>query len=156
MSKNEYKLPMNVDDIVWWSGTEEPSHTGNFKHSLDFMSPEGKDIYAARDGKVVWLKKDSVVGGDDPQYFDEGNRIVLQHENGEFTAYEHMKSNGVFVEVGDQVKVGQKIGEVGNTGYSSEPHLHFEVFVDPDEWMSEGVTIPVKFPEVSHLPTESK
>ncbi len=77
-----------------------------------------------------------------------GNRIVIEHENGYYTTYNHLSD--IDVEVGQEVTAGDAIGEVGNTGNSFGAHLHFEVtqggdgwsggdFVDPGAWLSGDV-----------------
>ena len=77
-----------------------------------------------------------------------GNRIVLRHKNSEYTAYEHLKYRGSNVKAGQSVRKGQVIGWSGNTGYSSRPHLHFEVFDKPEGDESEGTTLQVSFREL--------
>lgn len=56
-----------------------------------------------------------------------GNHVVIDHGDGTFSAYAHLKRGSVAVRPGDRVGAGQKIGQVGNSGNSSEPHLHFQL-----------------------------
>jgi murein DD-endopeptidase MepM/ murein hydrolase activator NlpD len=86
------------------------SHQG-----VDLTAPMGTDVYAAQDGRVVFSGKN---GG-------YGNCIFLDHGNGIETRYAHHRLN--FVREGDIVRRGQKIAEVGTTGHSTGPHLHFEL-----------------------------
>jgi murein DD-endopeptidase MepM/ murein hydrolase activator NlpD len=88
-------------------------HTG-----LDFPADVGTRILAAAGG-VVQLTETH------PAY---GNMIELDHGNGLVTRYAH--ASKLMVRAGDIVKRGQLIAEVGNTGRSTGPHLHFEVLVD--------------------------
>jgi murein DD-endopeptidase MepM/ murein hydrolase activator NlpD len=88
-------------------------HTG-----LDFPADPGTPILAAAGGVVM-------SAGPHPQY---GNLIEMDHGNGLITRYAH--TSRMLVKQGDLVKRGQKIGEVGNTGRSTGPHLHFEVLVE--------------------------
>ena len=70
-----------------------------------------------------------------------GNMIEVDHGKGLITRYAH--TSRVFVQKGDIVKRGQKIAEVGSTGRSTGPHLHFEVWVsgvvqDPQRFLAAG------------------
>ena len=85
-------------------------HTG-----LDFAAPPGTPIQAAAGGVVVGLEFH-------PEY---GNLIEVEHGNGLVTRYAHVSR--MHVKKGDLVRRGQKIAEVGTTGRSTGPHLHFEV-----------------------------
>ena len=75
-------------------------------------------VFAALDGQVV-------MAGKHKQY---GNFVVVEHGNGVVTLYAHHKLN--LVREGDIVRRGQKIAEVGRTGNSTGPHLHFELKID--------------------------
>jgi hypothetical protein len=94
---------------------------------LDLALPEGTPFVAANDGIVAMAR---------PTQF-RGNMTILDHGMGVYSAYLHQVRFGV--SEGDVVRQGQVIGYVGTTGYSTGPHLHWEmrvdnVFVDPDEW----------------------
>lgn len=56
-----------------------------------------------------------------------GNHVIIDHGNGEFSYYAHLQKGSVSVKAGDVVKAGDTLGKCGNSGNSSEPHLHFEV-----------------------------
>lgn len=101
-------------------------HTG-----LDFPGDVGTPIHAAAGGVVV-------VQEYHPAY---GNMVELDHGKGLITRYAH--ASQVLVKKGDIVKRGQKIAEVGSTGRSTGPHLHFEVWVggvvqDPARFLAAG------------------
>jgi len=105
-------------------------HTG-----LDFPSPRGTPILAAAGGVVVTQEYH-------PEY---GNMVEVDHGNEVISRYAH--SSRVFVKKGDIVRRGQKIAEVGTTGRSTGPHLHFEVLVqgvfqDPQKFLTAGRTLP--------------
>ena len=101
------------------------SHTKEL--SLDFKMKQGSKICAAREGIVISLKEDSDVGGLNDAYLNEGNHIIMRHNDGSTAMYWHLQKDGVVVNAGDTVKKGQLIGYSGNTGYSAFPHLHFQV-----------------------------
>jgi murein DD-endopeptidase MepM/ murein hydrolase activator NlpD len=83
---------------------------------IDIAAPIGTPIFAAADGVVL------EAGWDEGGY---GNKVVIQHPDGSETLYAH--NNRLFVSPGQLVKQGQPIAEVGSTGRSTGPHLHFEV-----------------------------
>lgn len=62
-----------------------------------------------------------------------GNYVKLRHKDGYYTLYAHMEYNSVKVKTGDNVKKGQRLGYMGNTGYSFGGHLHWEVRKPNDE-----------------------
>ena len=82
----------------------------------------GKPIVAASDGVVAFTQTNYVVGK------GYGIYLIIDHGGGISTLYGH--TSGLAVKVGDQVKRGQTIAYVGSTGWSTGPHLHFEVRVD--------------------------
>ena len=96
--------------------------------SLDFKMKKGSKICAARGGVVTAIKSDSDIGGLKDEFLNEGNHIIIKHEDGGEAMYWHLKKDGVLVKEGDTVKQGQHIGYSGNTGYTAFPHLHFQVF----------------------------
>ncbi len=124
---------------------ESLAHTGKLKHSMDFAVPESTRVYSALSGVVVFVKQNSRVGGPHRRYWYDGNRIVIRHRNGRYTAYEHLRYGGSRVKVGQRVRRGQFIGFSGNTGYSDGPHLHFELFHKPAEDECEGTTLRIRF-----------
>lgn len=101
-------------------------HTG-----LDFPATPGTPISAAAGGVVVTQEFQS----------EYGNIIEIDHGNDLISRYAHVSK--VHVKKGDLIKRGQKIAEVGNTGRSTGPHLHFEVLVqgvpqDPQKFLNAG------------------
>jgi murein DD-endopeptidase MepM/ murein hydrolase activator NlpD len=111
-------------------------------HALDFEMPEGTEVVAAREGVVVDVKEDSNVGGLTDTFRDKGNYVLIYHSDGTFGSYFHLRMNGAMVKVGQKVKRGEVIGLSGNTGWSSAPHLHFEVLLPSTDSKK---TVPVKF-----------
>jgi murein DD-endopeptidase MepM/ murein hydrolase activator NlpD len=120
----------------------EFTHFGENKFAIDFDLDIGTPVYAARDGLVVEVKEDSRVGGRSARYGDEGNYILVAHEDGSFAHYVHLEPGGSIVEPGDRVEAGEHIGYSGNTGRSAGPHLHFDVRVPlPDGTMQSIPTV---------------
>jgi hypothetical protein len=101
---------------------------------FDTMDAGSTDIVAAADG-VVYETDDgnydrceaTLEGVDCDGYPMEANYVILQHEGGWFTLYWHMKTDSVAVEPGQEIRCGEVLGKVGSSGYSSMPHLHFEL-----------------------------
>ena len=86
-----------------------------FHQGQDFSVPTGTPIFAPADGVV---KRAYYIGG-------FGNHIKLDHSSGYSTTFAHLSK--IFVRHGQKVKRGDIIGETGNTGRSTAPHLHYEV-----------------------------
>jgi murein DD-endopeptidase MepM/ murein hydrolase activator NlpD len=128
LTKNKYNYPIKKENIIKIDNSS-PAHKGRLKHSVDFIILEGTPINAALKGIVVDVKQDSNLGGSDKSFDKSGNYIEIQHENGEYSIYEHIKQNGSLVKKGDRVKTGQIIGYSGATGWIAHlgPHLHFDV-----------------------------
>lgn len=89
---------------------------------IDIAAPPGAPIFAADDGVVLEAGWDS--GG-------YGNRVEVRHPSGKVTLYAH--ASRLLVEKGQSVTRGQAIAEVGSTGRSTGPHLHFEVHLPNEE-----------------------
>lgn len=101
-------------------GTRSDPFTGKpeFHKGVDLAGKEGSDIISVAAGVVTWADK----------RYGYGNLVEVNHGNGYVTRYGHAKE--VLVKVGQTVKKGQKIALIGNTGRSTGPHVHFEVWVD--------------------------
>jgi LysM repeat protein len=101
-------------------GLHGPGHRG-----IDIGAPTGTNIYASAEGVVIATKtgckvKQTRCGG------GYGNLVIVQHPNGTKTLYAHMSK--LNTTNGARVAKGEVIGYVGNTGRSTGPHIHFEVF----------------------------
>lgn len=118
----QWPLPLNSTNLVVTCEFGMRTHpiTGVYKlHTgIDLRAYTGTKVYAAKAGTVITSAKSTAYG----------NYIVINHGGGEATLYAHLNKRQVAV--GDKVKAGQQIGLSGNTGYSTAPHLHFEIIVD--------------------------
>lgn len=99
-------------------------------NGLDIGAPQGTTIVAAESGLVT-------VAGYVRGF---GNTVMIAHGSDIHTLYGHIRNGGIMVKVGQEVKRGQKIAEVGSTGRSTGPHLHFGVYkndvaVDPLQYL---------------------
>ena len=101
-------------------GTRNDPFTGKpeFHKGVDLAGKEGSDIIGVAAGVVTWAGK----------RYGYGNLVEINHGNGYVTRYGHAKE--VLVKVGEAVKKGHKIALMGNTGRSTGPHVHFEVWMD--------------------------
>ena len=131
--------PMPIDtEITSGYGPRTGEYSG-MHHGADFGAPLGTPIYAFADGTVVDARDQGVDGF--------GGWVVILHqiEGKEMsTVYGHEDPGGVMVKTGDQVKAGQQIARVGNSGQSGGPHMHFELHngnrmngmgdIDPEPW----------------------
>jgi murein DD-endopeptidase MepM/ murein hydrolase activator NlpD len=143
--KSGYKLTLGdpeaatESDFIYWLPFEAQqgytmvqgangSSTHQDKYAWDFAMEEGTKVCASRNGLVIQIKEDSNVGGADISFMEHANRITVLHDDGSYADYVHLKHNGALVETGDHVVSGQLIGYSGNTGWSTKPHLHFQVY----------------------------
>lgn len=152
-------------------GPDGKTHTGDGQTFSDYIA-YGDDVLAAADGRVIAAvdgePEDATLlqrpGETDEAYTKRhqagqagraarglgglgGNHVVLDHGNGEYSFYAHLKPGSVAVKPGDVVKAGQRLGALGSSGNSTEPHLHFHVCDGPNPLACAG--IPVLFQDVA-------
>ncbi|HHP7232964.1 MAG TPA: M23 family metallopeptidase, partial [Xenococcaceae cyanobacterium] len=89
---------------------------GRMHKGIDIAAPIGTPIMAAASGEVI------VAGWNSGGF---GNLVKLKHSDGSVTLYAH--NNRIYVRQGQTVEQGQQIAEMGSTGFSTGPHLHFEI-----------------------------
>ncbi len=148
-------------------GDGNSSHRGDGQKFEDYYA-YGAEVLAAADGKVVAavdgepedasaLRKP----GESQEAYGErvgqlqgalmmrgssgiaGDHVIIDHGNGEYSLYAHLKPGSLKVKPGDVVKAGQPIARLGSSGNSTEPHLHFQVCDAPDALACAG--IPINF-----------
>jgi murein DD-endopeptidase MepM/ murein hydrolase activator NlpD len=108
----------------------------HFHTGLDLAGPMGAPIHAAADG-VVLLASASV--DQTGKLVGYGNYVVIAHPDGFVTVYGHLQS--IAVKAGQVVHQGQIVGYQGSTGWSTGPHLHFEIrhrgdWMDPAAYLA--------------------
>ena len=143
-------LPFNEEWTVGWGGVTEKQNYhvayDNQKYAYDLYITKkgvthkkgktndcyyvfGKKLIAVCDAKVVKVIRgvyDNVPGEKNPKQLT-GNTIVLKTDNKEFILYAHFKENSIVVNEGQNVKQGDLLGQCGNSGNSTEPHLHLSL-----------------------------
>lgn len=174
--KNSYILPFKGQWTVVNGSTEkELSHSWEIpsqRYAYDFLildeagksyeedqlSPHsyycyGRDIIAPCDGMIIDMKdgyEDSLVDGKgsaDCRAKDiRGNYILIQHPNREYSLIAHIRKNSFTVKAGDEVKQGQVLAQSGNTGNTSEPHIHFQLQAGKSFYLAAG--LPVGFTHI--------
>lgn len=175
-TKVDYCLPVQGEWLVLNGGmTPKGSHSWGIlgqRFALDLVRTDGRlqrhlgsgtklseylcyeaPIVAAQDGVVVGLEgriKDAPWVGwgvcDVSARSFIGNYLIIEHAPGEFALYAHLKPGSLTVAVGDRVHQGQVVGLCGNSGHSTEPHLHFHLQDSADPY--HGMGLPISFSDL--------
>lgn len=166
-TKNTYIMPIKGEWFVFWGGTNEFINYHyvyeNQRYAYDLIQVKdntsyketrlrnenfyafNQEILSPATGKVVKVidgLKDNTPGemdADNPA----GNFVIIEHEYKEYSMLAHLKKDSIKVREGDNVTEGQCIGRCGNSGNSSEPHLHFQVMDSSD--LYKGTSIRIRF-----------
>ena len=111
------------------------SHHGSNEFAVDFDCPVATPVRAARPGVVVAVNASAQGAGTSPEFLDDrrANFVLIRHGDGTLGEYMHLAPSGIEVRPGQAVRRGQEIGLSGNTGFSSTPHLHFQVMTAADD-----------------------
>jgi len=161
-------------------GGDGTTHKGDGT-KLDDYYAYGRDVLAVADGTVVEVATDATEAnerlrrpGESEQDYEQrtvqaqaellaksykaviGNYMIIQHTGGEYSTYAHLKQGSVRVKAGDKVTRGQVIAQVGHTGNTTEPHLHFQLTDGPDPMYSRGIPIVFKNTVVEGLGFEGR
>lgn len=125
-SKPKYILPFPVDEsyYVLQGNCGKHSHSGDGAFAYDFRMPVGTHVIAMRSGKVVNVKEQFRDGSNTN---DSLNFIIILHDDSTVSRYLHITQYGALVEKGQYVNAGDTIALSGNSGLSTEPHLHVDV-----------------------------
>jgi hypothetical protein len=143
--KKEVNHHVNVPDQrraadLLMVGGDGKTHKGDGTSNADYLV-YGQEVLAVADGTVETVVDGTPenVPGKENSYVVPGNYVVLRHEPALFSAYMHLQPGKIRVRPGAHVKRGTVIGLVGNSGHSTEPHLHFQLQDGPDGNTSWGV-----------------
>lgn len=125
----DYHLPYEKgkEFIISQGYYSKESHSDKF--AIDFQMPIGTKILAARGGTIVQVVDDNDKSCPSKECEQYNNWVLVYHSDGTFGKYMHIQKDGALVEVGDEVERGDPIAMSGNVGWSSGPHLHFEVYL---------------------------
>jgi murein DD-endopeptidase MepM/ murein hydrolase activator NlpD len=113
------------------------------KSNVDYFA-YGKKVLASKEGTVVSVRGDmaeNVPAESTNTATPGGNLIIIDHGNNQFGYYAHLKPFTVTVKPGARVSAGDVLGEVGNSGDSTEPHLHFHVMNNADPAQADGIPV---------------
>lgn len=164
-TNTDYDIPLRGDWLVFWGGKNvllnyHYEHESQ-RYAYDFVQEKekysykgdplknesyyafGQEVVAPADGVVVSVVND--IQDNDPvgvmnEKQPAGNVIVIDH-GGEYSILAHLKKGSTVVKPGEKVMKGDVIGQVGNSGNSSEAHLHFQVSDGPDLFSSHSINI---------------
>jgi hypothetical protein len=148
----EFFLPFNGTWLTFWGGdTAKQNHhhdTQSQRYAFDFIMVDDKGSFFKTDGRTnedyysfgldVLVPADGevveIVDGlrdNKPKELNSfnytGNYIMIKHDESTYSVLGHLKQNSMTVRVGDKVKAGDKLALCGNSGYTTDPHLHFHV-----------------------------
>lgn len=166
-TRTPLELPFHGEWVVIWGGRtidqnrRAASRSQRFAHDLVMMKGGathrgrgercedyycyGQPVLAPGPGVVMWAADslpDQTPGSMHPEH-PIGNGVVIDHGNGEFSLLAHLQPRSLRVEPGDRVKGGQVRGRCGNSGNTSEPHLHYHLQNRPQMADAEG--LPAQF-----------
>jgi len=171
-SQTKFALPFKGEWLIFWGGDaaaqnqhqDAPNqrfafdvvkadengktHKGDGSKNEDYYA-FGQEITAPADGVVTYVV-DGIhdnLPGEMNRMFVPGNTVIIKHADGEYSLFAHFKQNSIRVKVGDKAAKGQTLGLCGNSGNSSEVHLHFQVQNTP--FFSDEASIKVFFEKIT-------
>ncbi|WP_226638914.1 M23 family metallopeptidase [Priestia flexa] len=163
-----YRMPINQEWFVLWGGTNvllnyhyliisqryaydlvihrDESTYKEYGDELEDYYAFNQKVVAPAEGKVVAVVdglKDNPIGDVDTEH-PAGNYVIIDHGNSEYSLLAHFKQGSILVKEGDLVYEGKWIGSCGNSGNSTEPHIHFQVMNGHNLFTSESLQIQFK------------
>jgi len=140
-----FYLPFGCGDAIRCSnGAGTTWHSGDAEHAYDFAVPVGTDVRAMRGGTVSRVRNitgpgDPCYSGGDSSCANEGNSVEVRHDDGTVALYLHLERGTVTS--GESVSRGDVLGQSGNTGYSTGPHLHVQLQSDCGIWWCQSIAL---------------
>jgi len=128
------------DFLILARGNSGQSYRGTGESNSDYYC-FSHSIYAPANGIVVKAENelpDNTPGEMNPRAV-LGNYVILDHECGEFSFFAHFRQGTVVVHSGERVRCGQLLAQCGNSGNSSEPHLHYHLQNTPVPFQGDGL-----------------
>jgi len=116
--EQEFIMPVESDISTYFAINRKSKASSYFHKGLDMSVKEGTDVKAVNNGNVILSENNFNV---------YGNILIIDHGQGVISCYFHLKK--LLVKVNDVVKRGEVIAESGNTGLSTNPHLHFGIYL---------------------------
>jgi murein DD-endopeptidase MepM/ murein hydrolase activator NlpD len=164
--KAHFELPFRGEWLCFWGGRtvaenyhaahraqrfaydlvmvrEGSTHSGEGKALTDYYC-YGQPILAPAAGTVVTIVDslpDQAIGSRDPMNA-AGNHVVIDHGNREYSLLAHLQPRSLKVRIGQRVKPGDVLGLAGNSGNTSEPHLHVHLMNGPSMQEADGLPMP--------------
>jgi murein DD-endopeptidase MepM/ murein hydrolase activator NlpD len=134
-TRYHYALPYSGSFEVLQGFHGAFSHRGSNEFAVDFDCPVATTVRAAREGLVVVTHDAAQGSGTTPDFLELShvNFVLVLHDDGTLGEYMHLSPSGVEVQPGQRVARGQALALSGNTGFSTTPHLHFQVMTAADD-----------------------
>lgn len=169
-TKTPLRLPVRDEWSVFWGGRtlatnyhaftrdqrfamdllivkEGRTHTGDGTKCTDYYC-YGRPVLAPAAGTIVWEQDslpDQPPGKMDPAHAT-GNSLIIDHGNGEYSLVAHLQPGSLRFRTGERVTAGAEVGRCGNSGNTTEPHLHYHLQDGPRAFAADG--LPVQFVDV--------
>ncbi|MDT0739109.1 M23 family metallopeptidase [Staphylococcus haemolyticus] len=162
---NKYIMPVNSGWEVFWGGDNElfnyhyPNESQRYAYDLiirknnisyknfGYINKDyycfSEDIIAPQDGIIIDIENKQTDSDSQKDNNLFGNYILISHKNNEYSLLAHLEYSSINVSIGEKVHQGDLIGKCGNSGNSSEPHLHFQVMNSSK--IDECVSLKIKF-----------
>ncbi|WP_423680118.1 M23 family metallopeptidase [Undibacterium sp. WLHG33] len=143
----KYRLPFISEQPVFVSQAPDGpifSHNAvSNKNAIDLVMPISTPIVAARSGYVIENVNQFADNGlAKPEFVDKANFVRVLHDDGTWAEYIHLKQYSSHVSPGQRIEAGMVIGLSGNSGFSTEPHLHFHLQKNANGII---VSLPIEF-----------